>query len=124
MTIKINNEDLELVYSFRSAIFFEQISNKSLDLANLTGNDLVTLFFAVVTASLQKARKPVIDMLSFLDAIDDNGGERVLVDFANWYVSILKSQYDVLSNLEDEDKKKVEELKPGDKIKAGKKKKA
>ena len=115
MKLKIGNEELELVYSFRSSIYFESIAGHSLDFTKLTSNDLITLFYSVVVASLQKAKKPVISMLDFLDAVDDNGGEKCLVDFSNWYIAIMKAQYELLAE-EKEDKEKP--------LKEGKKKKA
>ena len=114
MKLKIGNEELELVYSFRSSIYFESITGHSLDFTKLTSNDLITLFYSVVVASLQKAKQPVISMLDFLDAVDDNGGEKCLVDFSNWYIEIMKAQYELLTE-EKEDKEKP--------LKEGKKKK-
>lgn len=114
MKLKIGNEELELVYSFRSSIYFESIAGHSLDFTKLTSNDLITLFYSVVVASLQKAKKPVISMLDFLDIIDDSGGEKCLVDFSNWYIGIVKAQYELLAE-EKEDKEKP--------LKEGKKKK-
>ena len=115
MKLKIGNEELELVYSFRSSIYFEQITGHSLDFTKLTSNDLITLFYSVVVATLQKAKKPVISMLDFLDIVDDNGGEKCLVDFSNWYIGIVKNQYELLAE-ENEGKEKP--------LKEGKKKKA
>ena len=95
MTLKINGEDLELIYSFRSSIYFEQISNKSLDFNNFTGNDLMNLFYCVVIASLQKNKKPIIKMLDFMDAVDENGGDKCILEFSNWYIDTLNSQYEI-----------------------------
>ena len=53
-------------------------------------------------------------MLDFLDVVDDNGGEKCLVDFSNWYIAIMKAQYELLTE-EKEDKEKP--------LKEGKKKK-
>ena len=114
MKLKIGNEELELVYSFRSSIYFESITGHSLDFTKLTSNDLITLFYSVVVASLQKAKQPVISMLDFLDTVDDNGGEKCLVDFSNWYIAIMKAQYELLTE-EKEGKEKP--------LKEGKKKK-
>lgn len=105
MKLNIKGEDLELVYSFRSAIYFEQIAGKNVDFQNFTANDLITLFYSVVIASLQKAKKPIITMLDFLDAIDDNGGDKCLLEFSNWYTEIIKAQYEALdSTLTDKEK--------------------
>lgn len=104
MRLKIGEEELELVYSFRSSIYFEQITGHNVDLGSLTQNDVVTLFYCIFIASLQKAKKPVITMLDFLDIVDDNGGEKCILDFGNWFVDIMKAQYEVLESAEDNKK--------------------
>lgn len=111
MTLKINNEDITLLYSFRSSLYFEQIAGHNLDFNTLTANDLVTLFYSVTIASLQKAKKPIITMIDFLDVIDDNGGEKCLTDFTTWYVDVLKAQYEVLAQEEDNKAKNVSKKK-------------
>ena len=111
MILKINNEDITLVYSFRSSLYFEQIAGHNLDFNTLTANDLVTLFYSVTIASLQKAKKPIITMIDFLDVIDDNGGEKCLTDFTTWYVDVLKAQYEVLAQEEDNKAKNVSKKK-------------
>lgn len=103
MTLKINdNENLELKYSFRSSIYFETISGHNLDLQNLSANDLITLFYAVFVASLQKEGKSIIDMISFLDIVDENGGDKVLLEFSKWYVDQIKIQWDLEESPEEE----------------------
>lgn len=111
MRLKINGEDLELVYSFRSAIYFEQIAQHSLDLSNFTANDLITLFYAVVVASLQKSKKPMIDMLTFMDVVDDSGGDKCITDFSNWYVGVLKEQYELLGEQQEDIKEEKKQVK-------------
>ena len=106
MKLKINNEEIELVYSFRSSVYFEQIAGKNIDFTNLTAQDLITLFYSVVIASLQKAKKPVITMLDFLDVIDECGGDKCLFEFSNWYVDVIKAQYEALGSMSNEEEKK------------------
>ena len=110
MKLKINGEDLELTYSFRINLYYEEITGKSLDFQNVKSDDLVNLFYATVVSSLQKAKKPSISFLDFMDCIDDNGGERTIVDFSNWYVDTVKAQYDILT---DDEKKNVSKKKKG-----------
>ena len=105
MKLKIGSEELELVYSFRSSIYFEQIAGHNLDFTKLSANDLITLFYSVFVASLQKAKKPVITMIDFMDIVDDNGGEKCLVDFSNWYIDIIKGQYELLTEEKEEKEK-------------------
>ena len=107
MKLKIKEDEIELVYSFRSSIYFEQITGHNIDLSNLTQNDLITLFYCVVIASLQKAKKPIITMLDFLDVVDDNDGEKCILEFGNWFVEAMKAQYEVLESTEDNKKKKT-----------------
>ena len=118
MFFKLNEtETVELKYSFRSAIYFEQIAGHSIDFTKLNANDLITLFYCVVIASLQKAKKPVITMLEFMDCIDEyNGGDKYLTDFAEWYISVIKKQFELLAEEKEGNKEKP--------LKEGKKKKA
>lgn len=108
MVFKLNeNDSVELKYSFRSAIFFEQIQGKSIDFTNISMNDMIVLFFSVVSASLQKEKKNLITMLEFMDAIDDyNGGDTCILEFAQWYTKQLEAQYTSLAENDDKAKKK------------------
>lgn len=112
MKIMINGEELELVYSFRINLFYEEITGKSIDFTSITSNDLVNLFFASVIASLQKSKRPNITMLEFLDIVDENGGEKCVVEFSDWYVDVIKRQYEIMT--EDEKKKVNDDKKKKD----------
>lgn len=105
MKITLNGKEIELVYSFRINLFYEQISGHSIDFANFTSNDLVNLFYCTVTATLQKLKEESITMMEFLDAIDDNGGEKCVVEFSEWFVDVVKKQYEMLP---EDDKKKID----------------
>ena len=108
MIFKLNeNETVELKYSFRSAIYFEQISGHNIDFNKLTAQDLLNLFYSVVIASLQKANKPIITMLAFMDCIDDyNGGDKCIIDFSNWYVDVMRKEFELLESTQSENEKK------------------
>ena len=60
MTLKIENELIELKYSFRSAIYFEQITGHNIDFTNFTGNDLITLFYSVFIDHYRKKRSQLL----------------------------------------------------------------
>lgn len=111
MKIKFNDKEIELVYSFRSNVYFEQINGKTIDFSNFSSNDLITLFYCVFISSLQKAKLPIITMVDFLDVIDDNGGEKCVIEFSNWYVETLNAQFELLESGQNEEaepkKKKV-----------------
>lgn len=101
MKMKINGEEIELVYSFRSNVYFEQITGHAVDFSKLDSNDLITLFYCNVISSLQKAKKPTISMVDFLDAVDDNSGEKCILEFSNWFVKEMQAQYEILESTEE-----------------------
>lgn len=106
MNLTINGEVIELVYSFRSSIYFEQIAGHNIEFDRFSANDLLILFYSVTIASLQKQKKPVISMLDFLDIVDENGGEKCLIEFSTWYTKIVTDQFEAINNPEEEPKKK------------------
>lgn len=109
MIFKLNeNETVELKYSFRSTIYFEQITNNTVEVGKkFTRNDLLILFYSVVIASLQKAKKPIISMLEFMDCIDDyNGGEKCLNEFGFWYGGVVAAQYELIDSTTTENENK------------------
>ena len=111
MKLKVGEEEVELIYSFRSSVYFEQITGHNIDFAKLSQNDLVTLFYCIFIASLQKSKKPIVTMLDFLDIIDDNGGDKAILDFSNWFIDVMKAQYEVLTDDNDKKPKNVSKKK-------------
>ena len=105
MTLKFNDQDIELKWSFRSNIYFEQIQGENLDFTNMKSNDLLMLFYCCFITTLQKNKKEIIALTDFLDVLDDNGGEKCLYDFSNWYIQQMTAQYDFVASTEDKDKK-------------------
>ena len=108
MKFNLNDkESIELKYSFRSNIYFEQIQNKNVDFTNFSSNDLITLFYCVVISTLQKEKRPIISMLDFLDMIDDyNNGDKCIIEFSEWYTKVVAAQWEVLDSIEPEKPKK------------------
>lgn len=99
MKINIKNRELELHYSLRILINYEEITGKSLDFADLTSiSNLIKLYYSAVIASLQYAREPLdITWEDFLDFIDETG-EKGLMDFGNWYANSMTANMDVEKN--------------------------
>lgn len=104
MKFKIKDEEIELKYSFRINVYFEQIASKSINFKNLTANDVITLFYCTVISTLQKMGKPIITMLEFLDYVDENNGEACVMQFSEWYVGIMTAQYELIESMQDEKK--------------------
>lgn len=101
MKLKFKDFELELTYSFRIMIYFEQISGHSMDPTKFGTQDLINLFYSTVISSLQKEKRPIITMIDFLDLIDENGGEKCLMEFSNWYEKIIIAQYELLDSTTD-----------------------
>lgn len=111
MKIKIDNKELELHYSFRMMMMYEQIQGKSIDFANMTMQDIVILFYAAVVSTLQYNKvSTLMKYEDFMNWVDDNGGEQAIVDFTNWYIHKVQEQYSLMP--EDKNDKPVEETDP------------
>ena len=115
MNLKINGEDITLVDSFRVYMYFEEIAGHNLNFNNFTSNDLMILFYSVVITSLQKAKKQLIPFIDFLDVVDDNGGDKCVLEFSNFYIGMIKKQYEVLDDMQVEEKEETETEEPSKK---------
>lgn len=94
MKVEIKNREIELKYSFRAYMIFEQITDHSFTGGNLS--DFITLFYSVLMAS---DRELTTDFDDFVDWLDENPDK--LNEFTEWLTSNLKKQTD-LSNSKDE----------------------
>lgn len=104
MKIKINNEEIELLYSFRMHLYFENLAQHSLDPSNMNSQDLAYLLYSVICATLDKQNKELPDWHTFLNIVDDNGGNVYMLKFVNWFVEQVKNEYILLEEKEDKDK--------------------
>lgn len=77
MKLTINNNEIELKYSFRALMMFENITDKTIELNTL--GDILTFFYCVVCAS---NRNIEITFDSFIDWLDDN--PTAVVEFREW----------------------------------------
>lgn len=107
MKINVKGEEIELVYSFRSSIYFEEIAGHKLDYDNMSATDLAKLFYVNVYATMQKLGMPPVTYLEFQDVIDDNGGDICIYKFSNWYADVQKRNWELINSIEEEpDEKK------------------
>ena len=108
MTININNQDIELRYSLRIFLIYENITKSSLDYNNITMSNLIDLFYATIIGTLQHAKKDFIKYEDYLDWLDENGGEKILADFSTWFLNTILAQQDIADNNIKEEKQKDE----------------
>lgn len=77
MKIKINDKEIELKYSFRAIIMWEQIQEKPFQ--PVTASDVMIYMYCIVCSS-DKTVKITFD--EFLDYLDAN--PKVIEDFTRW----------------------------------------
>lgn len=91
MKITINQKEIELKYSIRSLIMFENITEKTFNPQGV--GDVVTFFYCVVVSS---AKDYSIEYDDFLDWLDENIDE--LKNFADWLQKISSVEENLKKN--------------------------
>ena len=76
MKITINEKEIELKYSLRSMIMYENITDKTFNPSTMS--DVITFFYCIVVAS---AKDYSIKFDDFLDYLDEN--PNLINDFGN-----------------------------------------
>ena len=89
MKINIKNQEIELSYSMRIYILFENITNKSLSFESMQSyTSLIVLFYSSVLASIQKQKLNItISYDEFMDWLDDSNGEQMIKEFSTWFTT-------------------------------------
>lgn len=116
MKVKISDKTINLKLSIRTYIYYENITNKAFELKDLSNFvNLITFFYSIILSS---AKKEDIDFNmtyeEFIEWIDENGGEFLLVDFVNWFVKEQELQAQILrkdNKKEDTDNKTKKKVK-------------
>lgn len=96
MKIKVNGKDLEMHYSMRSFVIYEEITGKSLNFEDITSlSAIVNLFYSNVLASMQYAGMELtLTYNEFWNYLDDNNGPELIKEFSEWYMKHLEAQAD------------------------------
>lgn len=88
MTIKYTDKEVELHYSLRMFIIYENIMGKSLnyqDLASYT--ELITLFYSAIMSSFKYHKiEGNFNWDEFIEWVDENGGDSLMQEFVEWLV--------------------------------------
>lgn len=87
MTIKIDGKEIELRYSMRMYILYENITGKSLNFEEMTSyTTVMTLLYCAILGTMQKNKQELtLTYNEFLDWIDDNGMD-IIPEFAKWFL--------------------------------------
>ena len=91
MILKIKNKKIELKYSIRAMIMYENMTEKSF--APQTMTDIITFMYCVVVSS---AKDYSIKFDDFLDFLDDNPD--TIDKFAEWLQGNTNSNTDLSKN--------------------------
>lgn len=86
MKIKIKEQELELHYSLRIYMFYENIMGHSIDMQTISSyTSLVVLFYSAILATLQYEHKNLdITYDEYMDWLDSQ--HNILADFATWFI--------------------------------------
>lgn len=104
MKIIIKNTELELHYSMRMYIIYENIMGKSLSFENTNSyTSLVVLFYSAIASTIQKNKlNLVIDYDDFMDWLDEHSA--ALQEFSEWFAKNINAN----NELKDTEIKEVE----------------
>ncbi len=102
MKINIKNQELELAYSMRTYILFENIQGQSLSFENLNSyTSLIVLFYSAIVATIQKRKLDItLNYDEFLDWLDANNGENMIKKFSEWFTTCLTNNIALQQNEE------------------------
>lgn len=103
MKVKIGEREIEMHYSLRMYMLYENIVDKSFNLADLNNyTNILTLFYCAVLSSMQY-HKMELDLKSdeFIDWLDTKGSI-VLSEFSTWYFENLKLQDELVDKATEE----------------------
>lgn len=96
MKVKVNGKDMEMHYSMRSMVIYEEITGRSLNLEDINSlSAIVNLFYANVLASMQyNDMELTLSYNDFWNYLDENNGPELIKEFSEWYMEHLKAQAD------------------------------
>lgn len=87
MKITIKGKEVELKYSLRALMMYENIENKTFQPTSL--QNLMTFFYVIVVAS---SKDYSLTFDEFIDFVDEDPNNNLLNDFARWLNDITENQ--------------------------------
>lgn len=89
MKINIKDTELELFYSMRIYLIYEQITGKTLSLEEGSYSVSVNLFYSAILASMQHNHLDLdFQYDEYLDWLDEQG-MTIIQDFIQWFLKIM-----------------------------------
>jgi len=87
MNINIKGKEVELKYSLRALMMYENIENKTFQPTSL--QNIMTFFYVIVVAS---SKDYSLTFDEFLDFVDEDQNNNLLKEFAGWLNDIIENQ--------------------------------
>lgn len=84
MKVNLNDKEIELKYSFRALMAYENVMDKSLEMNTLS--DILTFFYCVVVTS---AKDNSIKFDDFMDYLDEH--PEAVAEFNSWLSTVIQS---------------------------------
>ena len=108
MIVKINDKEIEMHYSLRIYMLYEQIIGETLDYTKMENyTTLINLFYVSVLASMQYHKMELdLKIGDFIDWLDASG-PLVITEFSNWYTEQLMIQQELVQKQNKDTKKKT-----------------
>lgn len=100
MIVKIKDKDIELKFSFRSLMIYENITKKSFNPESTS--DILIFMFCVLISSDKDLN---LDFGEFLDYVDNN--PYIIVDFSEWFTGQMNNANTISPDEDEDDKKKL-----------------
>lgn len=102
MKINIKGTDLELFYSMRVYLIYEQITGNTLSLKDGSYTVSVNLFYSAILASMQHYHLDLgFEYDEYLDWLDENGID-LIKEFIEWFLKIMNVNSSLVEKQIDE----------------------
>lgn len=113
MKVKVKDTELELFYTMRMFIIYENITNETVDFNKMgSTKQLTTLLLACMMASAQKKDIPfTMKYEEYMDWLDENGGYVLVGEFATWFANELETRYSYIQENDNKDNNKSKKAK-------------
>lgn len=106
MKINIKGKELELHYSMRIHILYENIMNQSLSAVQGNTTSLVILMYCAIMASIQKAKLNLtVNYDEFMDWLDEQNPE-IFGEFSKWFAESVEAYSGVKLKQDENEAKK------------------
>ena len=102
MKINIKGTDLELFYSMRVYLIYEQITGSTLSLKDGSYTVSVNLFYSAILASMQHYHLDLdFEYDEYLDWLDEQGMD-LIKEFIEWFLKIMNTNNSLTEKQMDE----------------------